>query len=106
MHSSTISTILTLLLTYLTFSLPGFAQSTPLSGPRDTTVTSTSAETAQAVGAPCDTFGSYACANIDNTGSILICNVSHVYVVAAVCGQGQKCARLKVNLVPYCINRD
>lgn len=71
MHSSTISTILTLLLTYLTFSLPGFAQSTPLSGPRDTTVTSTSAETAQAVGAPCDTFGSYACANIDNTGSIV-----------------------------------
>ncbi|KAG4437902.1 hypothetical protein IFR05_006621 [Cadophora sp. M221] len=105
MRSSTISTILTLLLTYLTFSLPGLAHGTPLSRPRDTAGILTSSNSASAVGAPCDPFGSYICANIDNTGSILICGVNHLWLVAAVCGQGQKCARLKVNGVPYCINR-
>ncbi|KAH9221709.1 hypothetical protein DL95DRAFT_455513 [Leptodontidium sp. 2 PMI_412] len=95
------STILALILTYLTFAL--LIQASPLLSGRDIagvlsadTVSGTSISNA---GYNCSPVGTYDCGGPGNT-TIIICDGSHRAVPVAYCGSGQTCHY--INGVPYC----
>ncbi|KAG4437903.1 hypothetical protein IFR05_006622 [Cadophora sp. M221] len=101
MRPQTMSTILALILTYLTFAL--LIQASPLLNARDIagvlSADTVSAFSVSSAGEYCSSVGTYSCGGPGNT-SIILCDGSHHAVPVGYCGSGQSCHF--INGVLYC----